>query len=44
VVAALQEGGMEIVGTSVKKSTKEDKEKIKEIMGVAAASKCARAA
>ena len=33
VVAALQEGGMEIVGTSVKKSTKEDKEKIKEIMG-----------
>ncbi len=26
VVAALQEGGMEIVGTSVKKSTKEDKE------------------
>mgnify|MGYP000861600505 FL=1 len=34
VVAALQEGGMEIVGTSVKKSTKEDKEKIKEIMGL----------
>jgi nitrogenase molybdenum-cofactor synthesis protein NifE len=33
VVAALQEGGMEIVGTSVKKSTREDKEKIKEIMG-----------
>lgn len=33
VVAALQEGGMEVVGTSVKKSTKEDKEKIKEIMG-----------
>jgi nitrogenase molybdenum-cofactor synthesis protein NifE len=33
VVAALQEGGMEIVGTSVKKSTKEDKEKIKAIMG-----------
>jgi nitrogenase molybdenum-cofactor synthesis protein NifE len=33
VVAALQEGGMEIVGTSVKKSTKEDKERIKEIMG-----------
>ncbi|MDO8767287.1 MAG: nitrogenase iron-molybdenum cofactor biosynthesis protein NifE [Burkholderiaceae bacterium] len=33
VVAALQEGGMEIVGTSIKKSTKEDKEKIKEIMG-----------
>jgi len=33
VVSALQEVGMEIVGTSVKKSTKEDKEKIKEIMG-----------
>ena len=33
VVAALQEGGMEIAGTSVKKSTKEDKERIKEIMG-----------
>jgi nitrogenase molybdenum-cofactor synthesis protein NifE len=33
VVAALQEVGLEIVGTSVKKSTKEDKEKIKEIMG-----------
>lgn len=33
VVAALQEGGMEIVGTSIKKSTKEDKEKIKELMG-----------
>jgi nitrogenase molybdenum-cofactor synthesis protein NifE len=33
VVAALQEAGMEIVGTSVKKSTKEDKERIKEIMG-----------
>jgi nitrogenase molybdenum-cofactor synthesis protein NifE len=33
VVAALQEGGMEIVGTSVKKSTKEDKEKLKEILG-----------
>jgi nitrogenase molybdenum-cofactor synthesis protein NifE len=33
VVAALQEGGMEIVGTRVKKSTKEDKERIKEIMG-----------
>jgi nitrogenase molybdenum-cofactor synthesis protein NifE len=33
VVAALQEGGMEIVGTSVKKSTQEDKDKIKEIMG-----------
>jgi nitrogenase molybdenum-cofactor synthesis protein NifE len=33
VVAALQEAGMEIVGTSVKKSTIEDKERIKEIMG-----------
>ncbi len=33
VVAALQEAGMELHGTSVKKSTKEDKEKIKEIMG-----------
>ncbi|KAB2943997.1 MAG: nitrogenase iron-molybdenum cofactor biosynthesis protein NifE [Hyphomicrobium sp.] len=33
VVAALREAGMEVVGTSVKKSTKEDKEKIKEIMG-----------
>ncbi|MBI4724885.1 MAG: nitrogenase iron-molybdenum cofactor biosynthesis protein NifE, partial [Rhodomicrobium sp.] len=33
VVAALQEGGMELVGTSIKKSTKEDKEKIKELMG-----------
>jgi nitrogenase molybdenum-cofactor synthesis protein NifE len=33
VVAALQEAGLEIVGTSVKKSTKEDKEKIKELMG-----------
>ncbi len=33
VVAALQEAGMEIVGTSVKKSTDEDKEKIKQIMG-----------
>ncbi|MGV7207098.1 nitrogenase iron-molybdenum cofactor biosynthesis protein NifE [Oxalobacteraceae bacterium A2-2] len=33
VVAALQEVGMEIVGTSVKKSTREDKERIKEIMG-----------
>ncbi len=33
VVSALQEGGMEIVGTSVKKSTIEDKEKIKELMG-----------
>ncbi len=33
VVAALQEVGLDIVGTSVKKSTKEDKERIKEIMG-----------
>lgn len=33
VVAALQEAGLEVVGTSVKKSTREDKEKIKEIMG-----------
>ncbi|WP_085314683.1 nitrogenase iron-molybdenum cofactor biosynthesis protein NifE [Derxia lacustris] len=33
VVAALQEAGMEVVGTSVKKSTKEDKDRIKEIMG-----------
>ena len=33
VVAALQEAGMELAGTSVKKSTKEDKERIKEIMG-----------
>jgi nitrogenase molybdenum-cofactor synthesis protein NifE len=33
VVSALQEAGMEIAGTSVKKSTREDKERIKEIMG-----------
>jgi len=33
VVSALQEAGIEVVGTSVKKSTKEDKEKIKDIMG-----------
>lgn len=33
VVAALQEVGLEVVGTSVKKSTKEDKERIQEIMG-----------
>ncbi len=33
VVAALQEVGLEIVGTSIKKSTKEDKERIKQIMG-----------
>jgi nitrogenase molybdenum-cofactor synthesis protein NifE len=34
VVSALQEAGLEVVGTSVKKSTKEDKEKIKEILGI----------
>lgn len=33
VVSALQEAGLEVVGTSVKKSTAEDKERIKEIMG-----------
>jgi nitrogenase molybdenum-cofactor synthesis protein NifE len=33
VVAALQEVGLEIVGTSIKKSTKEDKDRIKELMG-----------
>ena len=33
VVSALQEAGLEIAGTSVKKSTKEDKDRIKEIMG-----------
>ena len=33
VVAALQEAGLVVAGTSVKKSTKEDKERIKEIMG-----------
>jgi len=33
VVSALQEAGLEIFGTSVKKSTKEDKERIKELMG-----------
>lgn len=33
VVAALQEVGLEIVGTSVKKSTEKDKERIKELMG-----------
>ena len=33
VVAALQEAGMEVVGTSVKKSTKADKERIQEVMG-----------
>jgi nitrogenase molybdenum-cofactor synthesis protein NifE len=33
VVAALQEVGLEIVGTSIKKSTKEDKDRIMELMG-----------
>ncbi|MGY8666968.1 nitrogenase iron-molybdenum cofactor biosynthesis protein NifE [Bradyrhizobium sp. UFLA05-109] len=33
VVAALQEAGLEIVGTSVKKSTREDKERIQKLMG-----------
>jgi nitrogenase molybdenum-cofactor synthesis protein NifE len=33
VVSALQEIGMEIVGTSVRKSTGEDKQRIKELMG-----------
>ena len=33
VVSALQEAGLVVVGTSTKKSTKEDREKIKEIMG-----------
>ena len=33
VVAALQEAGLEVVGTSVKKSTKEDKQKIRDVMG-----------
>lgn len=33
VVSALQEIGMEVVGTSVRKSTKEDKERVKELMG-----------
>jgi nitrogenase molybdenum-cofactor synthesis protein NifE len=33
VVAALQEVGIEIVGTSVKKSTQEDKERVKQLMG-----------
>jgi nitrogenase molybdenum-cofactor synthesis protein NifE len=37
VVSALQEAGLEVVGTSVKKSTREDKEKIREIMGLGAA-------
>ncbi len=33
VVSALQEAGLEVVGTSVKKSTAEDKEKVKELLG-----------
>jgi nitrogenase molybdenum-cofactor synthesis protein NifE len=33
VVSALQEAGLEVVGTSVKKSTPEDKDKVREIMG-----------
>ncbi|MGL3104319.1 nitrogenase iron-molybdenum cofactor biosynthesis protein NifE [Bradyrhizobium sp. BR 1432] len=33
VVAALQEAGLEIVGTSVKKSTSQDKERIQKLMG-----------
>ncbi len=33
VVSALQEAGLEVVGTSVKKSTKEDKQKLKELFG-----------
>ena len=33
IVSALQEMGMEIVSTSVRKSTAEDKDRIKEIMG-----------
>ena len=33
VVSALQEAGLEIAGTSVKKSTAEDKARIKELMG-----------
>ncbi|SEQ77339.1 nitrogenase molybdenum-cofactor synthesis protein NifE [Solimonas aquatica] len=33
VVSALQEAGMIVAGTSVKKSTREDKARIKEIMG-----------
>ncbi|TFE68842.1 nitrogenase iron-molybdenum cofactor biosynthesis protein NifE [Methylacidiphilum sp. Yel] len=33
VVSALQEVGMVVVGTSVKKSTEEDKQRIKKIMG-----------
>lgn len=33
VVSALQEAGLEVVGTSVKKSTREDKDKLKEMFG-----------
>ncbi|MFN3920221.1 MAG: nitrogenase iron-molybdenum cofactor biosynthesis protein NifE [Methylohalobius sp.] len=33
VVSALKEAGMEVVGTSIKKSTLEDKERIKQILG-----------
>jgi nitrogenase molybdenum-cofactor synthesis protein NifE len=33
VVAALQEAGMQVVGTSVKKSTKADKQRIQDVMG-----------
>ncbi len=33
VVAALQEAGLEVVGTSVKKSTPEDQEKVRELLG-----------
>ena len=33
VVAALQEAGLEVVGTSVKKSTEEDKAKVLELLG-----------
>ena len=33
VVAALQEAGLEVVGTSIKKSTREDRQRIVEIMG-----------
>ena len=33
VVSALQEAGLDVVGTSVKKSTVEDKQRVREIMG-----------
>ncbi|WP_456798952.1 nitrogenase iron-molybdenum cofactor biosynthesis protein NifE [Bradyrhizobium sp. USDA 4473] len=33
VVAALQQAGLELVGTSVKKSTREDKDRIRQLMG-----------